>query len=77
MTEPTKTGWERAIEDTALKAEAEVRRVIQYLNDEVVPEVRRDGSRALRAMADEMTRLAERIDGGRGGTTRVAGHERR
>ena len=76
MAEQTKAGWERAIEDTAIKAEAEVRRVIKYLNDEVVPEVRRDSSRALRAAADELSRLAERMDG-RGRSTRATGDERR
>lgn len=77
MAEPTKAGWEQAIEDTAVKAEAEVRRVIRYLNDEVVPEVRRDSSRALRAAAGELTRLAERMDGRRSGTTRATDDERR
>ena len=77
MAEPTKAGWERAIEDTAVKAEAEVRRVIRYLNDEVVPEVRRDSSRALRAAADELNKLAERMDGRRGGTTRAMDDDRR
>lgn len=57
-----KAGWERVLEDSAAKAEAEVRRVIAALNDEVVPEVRRHGSRALRAAAEELTRLAERIE---------------
>ena len=66
MVERAKTGWEQAIEDSAVKAEAEVRRVIAYLNDEVVPEVRRDGSRALRSAAAELTRLAERMEGRRG-----------
>ena len=72
-----KAGWEQALEDTAAKAEAEVRRVIKYLNDEVVPEVRRDSSRALRAAADELTKLAERMDGRRGGTARATGDDRR
>lgn len=61
-TQQVKAGWERAIEDTAAKAEAEVRRVIAYLNEEVVPEVRRDSSRALRAAAEELSKLADRMD---------------
>ncbi len=65
MAGTVKAGWERAVEETAAKAETEVRRVIAYLNDEVVPEVRRDGSRALRTAAAELTRLAERMDGRR------------
>ena len=77
MAEPTKAGWEQALEDTAVKAEAEVQRVIKYLNDEVVPEVRRDSSRALRAAATELTRLAERMDGRRSGTPSAAGDKPR
>ncbi len=60
--EQTKAGWERVLGDSAAKAEAEVRRVIAQLNDEVVPEVRRDGSRALRTAAAELLKLAERIE---------------
>lgn len=63
MADQAKGQWEQAIEGTAAKAEAEVRRVIAYLNDEVVPEVRRDGSRALRSAAKELLKLAERMDG--------------
>ena len=66
MVERAKAGWEQALEDSAVKAEAEVRRVITYLNDEVVPEVRRDGSRALRSAAAELLKLAERMEGRRG-----------
>ena len=65
MANQTKSQWEQAIEDTAVKAETEVRRVIAYLNDEVVPEVRRDGSRALRTAANELVKLAERMEGRR------------
>lgn len=65
MTNQAKTQWEQAIEDTAVKAEAEVRRVITYLNDQVVPEVRRDSSRALRTAASELVKLAERMEGRR------------
>ena len=65
MANQAKTQWERAIEETAVKAEAEVRRVIAFLNDEVVPDVRRDGSRALRTAAGELVKLAERMEGRR------------
>ena len=58
--------WEQTVREAGARAEAEVRRVITYLNDEVVPEVRRDGSRALRTAAAELARLAERMDGQQG-----------
>ena len=73
MAEQGKAGWERAVEDTAARAEAEVRRLITYLNDEVVPEVRRDGSRALRSAGEELLRLAEHMEGRRRGSGRAAG----
>lgn len=44
--------------------EDDLRRVIAYINDEVVPDVRRNGSEALRAAATELGRLAERMEHG-------------
>ena len=46
----------------APKVEEEVRRVIAYLNDEVVPQVRRNSSTALRAAAQQLSSLAEHLD---------------
>ena len=76
MVSQTKAQWEQAIEETAAKAEAEVRRVVAYLNDEVVPEVRRDGSRALRAAAGELLKLAERMEGRQRGAATGSGERR-
>jgi hypothetical protein len=36
--------------------------VVTYLNDEVVPEVRRNGSHALRVAAVELQKLAQKMD---------------
>lgn len=47
------------------RVEEEVRRVIAYLNDEVVPQVRRNSSEALHTAADHLNRLAEHLDRGR------------
>ena len=44
------------------KIEEEVRKVIAYLNDEVVPQVRRDSSQALRIAAEHLDRLAQHLD---------------
>ncbi len=44
------------------KMEEEVRRVIAYLNDRVVPQVRRESSTALRAAAEQLRRLAEQLE---------------
>lgn len=44
------------------RVEEEVRRVITYLNDEVVPQVRRNSSAALRAAAAQLSQLAEHLE---------------
>ena len=57
-----KQPWDDKVRQVAEQAEDEVKRVITYINDEVVPEVRRNGSAALKRAALELQRLAERID---------------
>lgn len=49
------------------RAEEEVRRVISYLNDEVVPQVRRNSSDALRVAAEQLRKLAEALDRAKSG----------
>ncbi|HVJ08907.1 MAG TPA: hypothetical protein VM554_11015 [Acidisarcina sp.] len=44
------------------RAEEELRRVIAYLNDEVVPQVRRNSSEALKIAAEQLHKLAEALD---------------
>ena len=44
------------------RVEEEVQKVITYLNDVVVPEVRGNSSRALRAASEQLAKLAERLD---------------
>jgi hypothetical protein len=53
---------EDRLREAASHVEDDVRRVITYINDEVVPDVRRNGSEALRAAAAELRKLAERVD---------------
>jgi hypothetical protein len=55
-------GWEQQIRDGVARAEEELHRALTYLNDEVVPEVRHNGSEALRAVALELQKLAQRMD---------------
>ncbi len=62
MAEEPKSAWEQRLHETATAVEEELRRVIAYINDEVVPEVREHGSRGLRSAAAAMERLAERMD---------------
>lgn len=47
------------MKDAMPRIEAELQRVIRYMNDEVVPDVRREGSDALRAAAEQLRKLAE------------------
>lgn len=49
------------------RVEEEVKRVIAYLNDEVVPGVRENSARVLKAAADQLNKLAERLDRVAGG----------
>jgi hypothetical protein len=44
------------------RVEEEVRKVIAYLNDQVVPHLRENSSQALRAAADRLQKLAEQLD---------------
>ncbi len=61
MTEPKK-GLQDHLREAGDRIEEEVRRAVKYLDDEVVPEVRRNGSSALRTVADKLRQLAEHLD---------------
>lgn len=65
--EGMKRGWEEQIKEAGERVEEELRRVVTYINDEVVPDVRRNGSEALRSAASELQKLAQRIDDRRAG----------
>ena len=60
--EEPKRPWEQQLKDAAAHIETDLRNVVKYINDEVVPEVRRNGSDALRSAAAELHRLAQRMD---------------
>jgi len=57
------------------RIEDEVKRVIAYLNDQVVPQVRQNSSSALRCAAEQLGRLAEHLDQ-RGNDQRSGSSER-
>jgi hypothetical protein len=63
--------WEQQLRDAAARAEEELRRVMAYINDEVVPDIRRNGSQALRAASDELQKLAQRMDDRRAASGQV------
>lgn len=68
--EDPKRPWERRLHEAANTVEEELRRVLAFLNDEVVPEVRQNGSVALRKAAAELERLARSMDDRPGPKTR-------
>lgn len=67
--ETPRRGWEDQLKEAGNHLEEDLRRVVRYINDEVVPDVRRNGSEALRAAAAELQRLAKRMDDRRAGST--------
>ena len=54
--------WEDRIHEAGERIEEELRRAVRYIDDEVVPEVRRNSSVALRTAAERLKKLAERMD---------------
>ena len=56
------TRWEQQVREAAVRVEEDLRRVVTYINDEVVPDIRRNGSQALRAASEELQKLAQRMD---------------
>jgi glutamyl-tRNA reductase len=62
MTKDDPRPWEQQVREAALRAEEEVRRVMTYINDEVVPDIRKNGSHALRFAAEELQKLAQRME---------------
>jgi hypothetical protein len=69
MTNQPGSGFEnfgRKVDETVNKAvpriEEELKNIITYLNDEVVPKVRENSSKGLRVAADQLTKLAEHLD---------------
>ena len=57
-----KQPWEARLREAATHVETDLRKLVSYINDEVMPDVRRNGSSALRSAASELQRLAERMD---------------
>lgn len=60
--------WKQNARDVAARIEEELHRVVTYINDRVVPDIRRDGTQALRAAAEQLQKLAQRMDDRRAGT---------
>jgi hypothetical protein len=54
--------WESRMRDAAAHIETDLRRLVDHINDQVMPDVRRNGSSALRSAAAEFEKLATRMD---------------
>jgi bisphosphoglycerate-dependent phosphoglycerate mutase len=52
------------------RVEEELKKVIAFLNDQVVPQLRQDSSQALHAAADRLRKLAQQLDDGPGSGAR-------
>ena len=57
-----KRPWDERLHEAGTRMEEDVREFIRYFNDEVVPDLRKNGSEALRAAARELNRVAQRMD---------------
>jgi hypothetical protein len=58
----SKPKWEQQLREAATHLEDDLRRFAKYINDEIVPDVRRNSSEALRDAAAELHKLAARMD---------------
>jgi hypothetical protein len=58
------SGWGRRIEEAVELIEMELRHAIAYVNDAVVPQVRRESISAMRAAAERLRNLADRFEQG-------------
>ena len=52
----------RKLDEAATNVEREIKGVIQHLNDHVVPKLRTEGTQALRNLAQELQKLADKMD---------------
>lgn len=57
--------FDQRLHEAAARAEEELHRFVKYLDDKVIPEVRRNGSTALRAAAVHLQKLADTMDDAR------------
>jgi hypothetical protein len=60
--EEPKRPWEQQLREAAMHLEEDLRRFSKYVNDEIVPDIRRSSSEALRDAAAELHKLAARLD---------------
>lgn len=64
---PGPGGVGRRIEEAVELIEMELRHAVAYVNDAVIPQVRRESISAMRTVADTLRSLADRMDQSAGG----------
>jgi hypothetical protein len=60
--EPGPGGVGRRIEEAMELIEMELRHAVAYVNDAVIPQVRRESISAMRSLSDTLRNLADRIE---------------
>ena len=58
----TGAGWEEKLSEAEQRIQEELAGIVEYLDREVVPNVRQHSSRALRKVADKLQNLATYMD---------------
>jgi hypothetical protein len=61
---PFANAWGRRIEQAIELIEMELRHAVAYMNDAVVPQVRRESITAMRSLAETLRNLADRFEQG-------------
>ncbi len=56
-----KSAFSESVGQAAREMEAEVKRVLEYIEERVVPRARQDGEKTLRRIAEELNRWADRL----------------
>jgi len=62
--------WEQKLKDTAARIEQELRQAVKTVDEEVIPEVRKHSSSALRTLAAKLDKLAQHMDDARESTAK-------
>lgn len=55
-------GTGRCVEEAMERIEAELRQAVTYVNDQVVPHVRRESILAMRSLSETLRNLADRVE---------------
>ena len=58
---PEKRSVSEAFEHATREVEAEVKRAVEYIENNIIPKARRDGEKVLRRLSEELSRWADRL----------------